>query len=91
MGKSLSFRKFLIVNRPTLTWEQFVLLNVEMDRLVSYVRSLQFENESLKIKLSLQSEKDKDIETLRLEVIRLSQELSAAKRSALDIQALEAR
>ncbi len=62
-----------------------------MDRLVSYVRSLQFENESLKIKLSLQSEKDKDIETLRLEVIRLSQELSAAKRSALDIQALEAR
>ncbi len=62
-----------------------------MDRLVSYVRSLQFENESLKIKLSLQSEKDKDIETLRLEVIRLGQELSAAKRSAFDIQALEAR
>jgi len=62
-----------------------------MDRLVSYARSLLFENDSLKIKLSLQSEQAKEIESLRLEILKVTQELALARRTSLDIPALESR
>jgi len=76
---------------PSLTWEQFILINVEMDRLASLSRNLLSENESLKSKISSQSNLAAENDELRSKLIIALRENELLKGGSSRISELEAR
>ena len=69
---------------PNLTCEQFILINVELDRLATLCRTLAAENESLKFGTSQQNE-------LYAEIDRLRRENEGLKKSSARVSDLKLR